>query len=141
MHVKRHLIGELVEADYGGYAIVFRTRYKDRQVAVKTMRICISSNFDERLGVNMLTTTYAWEFSDRSCLQQFCREAVAWRHLRHPNILPLLGVDLGGHRLSMVSEWMGQGNINEFVKKNGEVNRVQLVSYGSISTGCRDRHS
>ncbi|KAF9647911.1 kinase-like protein, partial [Thelephora ganbajun] len=55
------------------------------------------------------------------------REVVAWRHLRHPNILPFVGVNLERHRLAMVSEWMDHGNINEFVKKHKGVNRVQLL--------------
>jgi serine/threonine protein kinase len=28
----------------------------------------------------------------------------------------------------MVSEWMDNGNVNEFIQKRKEVNRVQLVS-------------
>ena len=56
-----------------------------------------------------------------------------WRHLRHPNILPLLGVDLEPRRLSMISEWMDQGNINEYVKEQEGVNRLQLVSYEPAS--------
>ncbi|KAF9789369.1 kinase-like domain-containing protein, partial [Thelephora terrestris] len=58
----------------------------------------------------------------------FCREAIAWRHLRHPNILPLLGVDLQKNRLSMISEWMDHGNINEYVERHGGVNRLQLLA-------------
>ena len=63
--------------------------------------------------------------------QRFCREAVIWRHLRHPNILPLLGATLDTHEttFSLVSEWMGNGNINEFIRNHGDVNRVQLVSF------------
>ncbi|KAF9642387.1 kinase-like protein [Thelephora ganbajun] len=57
-------------------------------------------------------------------LQRFCREAVAWKHLRHPNILPLLGVTTSEHRLAMVSEWMENGNINQFIEKDRHVNRA-----------------
>lgn len=53
---------------------------------------------------------------------------VAWKHLRHPNVLPLLGVNLEPNRYAMVFEWMENGNINEFTQKHKEVNRVQLVS-------------
>ena len=65
--------------------------------------------------------------------QRFCREAVAWKHLRHPNILPLLGVTVNGDRFAMVSEWMKNGNINEFVEKNKHANRTELVSCPSIT--------
>ena len=60
-------------------------------------------------------------------LQRFCREGVAWRHLRHPNILPLLGVTLNEHRFALVSEWMEHGNINEFIERDEHINRVELV--------------
>jgi len=60
-------------------------------------------------------------------LQRFCREGVAWKHLRHPNILPLIGVTVSNQRFAMVSAWMENGNINEFVGKDQHVNRIELV--------------
>ena len=48
----------------------------------------------------------------------------------HPNIPPLLGVELGQYRLSMISEWMDRGNINECLKRHDGVDPVQFVSYG-----------
>jgi len=62
-----------------------------------------------------------------NALQRFCREAVAWKHLRHPNILPLLGVTVGENRFAMVSEWMKNGNINDFIEREWHVNRAELV--------------
>jgi len=69
-------------------------------------------------------------------LQRFCQEGVAWKHLRHPNILPLLGVTINEHRFAMVSEWMENGNINEFVGKDRHVNRTELVCVRSSPTGA-----
>ena len=60
-------------------------------------------------------------------LQRFCREAVAWKHLQHPNILPLLGVTVSGHRFMMVSKWMENGNIIQFIGKDQDINRTLLV--------------
>jgi len=60
-------------------------------------------------------------------LQRFCREGVAWKYLRHPNILPLIGVTVSNQRFVMVSAWMENGNINEFVGKDQHVNRIELV--------------
>ena len=61
--------------------------------------------------------------------QRFCREAVAWKHLRHLNILPLLGVSLNEHRFALVSEWMENGNINKFIEMDQHVNRSELVRF------------
>jgi serine/threonine protein kinase len=69
-------------------------------------------------------------------LQGFCREGVAWKHLQHPNILPLLGVTVSEQRFAMVSEWMENGNINEFVEKDKYVNRTELVHRPLIPHPC-----
>ena len=51
-----------------------------------------------------------------------------WKSLRHPNVLPLLGVVMSETKLAMVSEWMSNGNINEFVRAHQDANRFELVS-------------
>jgi hypothetical protein len=43
-------------------------------------------------------------------------------------VLPLLGVTMTNHRFVMVSEWMENGNINEFLKNNADADRLGLVS-------------
>ena len=59
--------------------------------------------------------------------QRFCREVVTWNSLRHPNVLPLLGVTMTENRFVMVSEWMVKGNINDFVKADRNADRLELV--------------
>ena len=41
---------------------------------------------------------------------------MAWRTLRHENVLPLLGVTMTENLLVMVSKWVVNGNVMEFVK-------------------------
>ena len=50
-----------------------------------------------------------------------------WKSLRHPNILPLMGVVMGENEFAMISEWMLNGNINEFVRENPKANKLELV--------------
>ncbi|KAF9642090.1 kinase-like protein [Thelephora ganbajun] len=92
----------------GGCATVSKGKYRDRKVAIKTLRLYLTSDYEEHFG-------------------KFRREVIAWRHLRHPHILPFIEVNLERHRLAMVSEWMDHGNISDFVKKHEEINRVQLL--------------
>ena len=66
-----------------------------------------------------------------NALQRFCREGVAWKHLRHPNILPLFGVTISRQKFAMVSEWMENGNINQFIETEPHVNRLVLVRHPS----------
>ena len=58
----------------------------------------------------------------------FCKEFVTWKALQHPNVLPLLGVTMTEDRFAMVSEWMINGNINQFVMAQRDANRFELVS-------------
>ena len=50
-----------------------------------------------------------------------------WRFLRHPNILSLIGASISQTQFAMASEWMPNGNINQFIKAHPEVNRLGLV--------------
>ena len=54
---------------------------------------------------------------------------MTWKVLRHPNVLPLLGVMVTEDRLVMVSEWMVKGNINEFAKANTNADRLGPVCF------------
>ncbi|KAF9259831.1 hypothetical protein L218DRAFT_873744, partial [Marasmius fiardii PR-910] len=52
------------------------------------------------------------------CLKKWMREAVVWRQLKHPNILPLMGIHyLSGVRdqFCLVSPWMERGNLVQFL--------------------------
>jgi hypothetical protein len=52
---------------------------------------------------------------------------MTWKSLSHPNVLSLLGVTMSGKHFAMVSEWMVNGSINEFVRINRGANRFELV--------------
>ena len=54
---------------------------------------------------------------------------MTWNTLRHPNVLPLLGVTMTENRFVMVSEWMEKGNISEFLKADTKVDRLELVRF------------
>ena len=60
-----------------------------------------------------------------------------WKNLSHPNVLDLIGVPdaLEDGRFSMVSEWMANGNIMEYVRSNAG-NHLKLVSCNCIHL-CR----
>ena len=68
-----------------------------------------------------------------SFAQRFCREIIAWKHLSHPNILPLLGVSVSAnsHYFRILTKWMPNGNVIQYAVSNPKANRLQLV--GSLS--------
>jgi serine/threonine protein kinase len=70
-----------------------------------------------------------------SITQEFCKEAVIWKNLSHPNVLPFIGANLvtepGCERYEMVSEFMENGDIKAFIEGNPGVNRLELVGFDS----------
>jgi hypothetical protein len=78
-----------------------------------------------------------WVILNLSCLlanlphpvQRFCKEVVGWKTLRHPNVLPLMGVTMTETQFVMVSEWMVRGDINQFVKMDTNADRLELVCF------------
>ncbi|TDL17582.1 kinase-like protein [Rickenella mellea] len=64
-------------------------------------------------------------------LQRFSHEAVIWRQLKHANILPFYGVYTGGDdfgRLSLISPWMEQGNILDYLGANPNTDRISMLA-------------
>lgn len=113
----------------GELSSVFKGNYQSRPVAVKVMQL-YTSNREATLRVRTLVIINPIHDLFRHATQKFCKEAVIWRHLRHPNILPLTGVTIGSERCSMVSDWMENGTIKQFIEMNPDANRIELV--GSV---------
>lgn len=60
------------------------------------------------------------------------RELEIWKRLNHPNVLPFLGIATGfGPSIALVSEWMPNGTLHEFLHENNAMMtteiRLQLV--------------
>ena len=62
-------------------------------------------------------------------VQGFCKEFLTWKALKHPNVLPLLGVEMTEGQFAMVSEWMPNGNVNQFVAAHPDANPFELVGF------------
>ncbi|KAK1231150.1 hypothetical protein PQX77_005741 [Marasmius sp. AFHP31] len=74
-----------------------------------------------------------YQTSDVQALfNEYFREAIVWKPLSHPNILPLLGVyflDEEIRRPGLVSPWMARGNLVQYLKDTprGSVNQLSLI--------------
>ena len=62
--------------------------------------------------------------------QAFCKEAVVWKHLTHPNVLPLLGVTTTPPQL--ISNWVPGGNLLQHVQKHPDADQQKLVGVPSV---------
>jgi len=111
----------------GGFAHLWSGTYKGHLVAVKTARVSARDNFAEIRKVS-IKVGHPGRGLSTIPLQRYCKEVVLWSNLSHPNILKLVGVqeDVKERQFTMVSEWMSQGNIVEFIENN-RANRLELV--------------
>ncbi|KDQ52543.1 hypothetical protein JAAARDRAFT_50223 [Jaapia argillacea MUCL 33604] len=60
-------------------------------------------------------------------LQAFFREAVVWKHLRHSNVIPFIGVYATPSEFNLISPWMANGDIISFLKANLDADWQNLV--------------
>ncbi|KAF7333349.1 Protein kinase domain-containing protein [Mycena venus] len=81
----------------GGFGDIWKGLVRGQTVSVKIMRIFQPDDV-------------------QTLLKEFSREALIWRQLCHPNLLPFFGVYYLDNRLCLVSPWMENGNVMEFLR-------------------------
>jgi len=114
---------ELRRQDYvagGGFADVWRGIYKGRNVALKLSKLPRTEEMS-------------------SARQIFVKEAVCWKYISHPNIVQFLGVEDSSSTLCLVSEWMENGTVGEYLQKNPHAERLPLLL--DIAKGLQYLHS
>ena len=116
----------------GGFAKVWKAEHEGIEVAVKVLKVTMKSDLVKIKEVGFPICQRAR--IDRLVLttQRFCKEVMSWKALRHPNALPLLGVMMTNNEFVMVSKWMANGNIIEFIEAHRDANRFKLVGFRSV---------
>lgn len=111
----------------GSFGDVWEGIYNEKRVAIKALRVYKDQDVQKvrkvtRPGLLILLAPAA---NYRN--QEFCKEVVIWKRISHPNIVPFLGVSETSAPLCMVSEWMPKGTLREYVWKNPDISRLQIV--------------
>ncbi|KAG8773874.1 hypothetical protein FRC12_002271 [Ceratobasidium sp. 428] len=105
----------------GGFGDVYQGKLTNgARVAIKCPRLFLQSN-DNRNNMNI------------------AREIYAWSKLKHPNILPLIGLATFKNQISIVSPWMKNGTLRDYIAKNEDVDRFRLCA--DISAGLAHLHN
>ncbi|KAL0960991.1 hypothetical protein HGRIS_005986 [Hohenbuehelia grisea] len=121
------LQGVALEGDFavaeGRYGAVWKAVYHAEIVAVKVIKVYRSSNSIKRQ-------------------RKISHETLIWRQLCHPNVLPLLGLFFlndDPSAIGLVSPFMENGNVHQYMARYPFANRVPLVV--DIASGLHYLHS
>ncbi|KAJ7489240.1 kinase-like domain-containing protein, partial [Mycena latifolia] len=112
-------VGQQVAA--GGFGDICKGLVEGQSVAVKMMRLFRDADV-------------------KAALKDFGREALIWRQLSHPNLLPFFGLYYLDNRLCLVSPWMENGDILEFLRSTpADTDRASLIL--DVAMGLEYLHS
>lgn len=67
--------------------------------------------------------------------QRALREGGTWRQLRHPHILPCIGVLEAVGNLFLVSPYIENGPVDQYLRGNPKADRFKLVMCRSLCRG------
>lgn len=107
----------------GGYGDVYGGTLNGSMVCIKRVRVYTEGGSQKATKVRRQCSLPSFIITDK--IQIFCKEAVVWKRLTHPNILPLLGTTITP--LQLVSDWMPGGDLPSYLKKNPNADQVGLV--------------
>ena len=100
------------------------------KVRVEKMQVYLNGD-RQRVGkVCHLSRSFSGLSSKRT-LQMLCKRTAMWKHLGHLNVVQFLGATLDPPQL--VSDWMPNGGLMEYVTVHPKENRLKLVG----SPPCR----
>ncbi|KXN90844.1 Serine/threonine-protein kinase HT1 [Leucoagaricus sp. SymC.cos] len=98
--------------DGGGFADIYRGKCGKQSICLKVVRSFRRQDNSKLLSAHI-------------------KELTLWAHLKHENILPFYGVYLfndSPQRICIVSPWMQNGNLSEYLENFPEKPRLPLVS-------------
>ncbi|KAK7031183.1 hypothetical protein VNI00_013599 [Paramarasmius palmivorus] len=113
--------------DGGGFGDIWKGRLEgvdDQLVCLKVVKVYLMKDI-------------------KRLLKNYLREAIIWRQLKHPNILPCLGLyylDDTRQRICLVSPWMDNGNLSEFLQGRPRQSIDHLRLMHDITNGLSYLH-
>ena len=118
--------GDIWEGTVGGIAVAIKVMRKPEPDLID-VNTKVSSHFLVEVDGNLIIYL----------CQAFLREAVLWRQFYHPNVLPFYGMSTWPQDpriVCLISPWMRNGNIVEYLGKTPQANRLLLVRRTNLST-------
>lgn len=109
----------------GGFSDIWKGVLGEQSVCLKVMRVHLEASEQKKL----------------KAVKAFCEEALVWKQLSHPNVVPLLGVntELFTPAFCLVSPWMSNGDLITYLEENPEHDRSRSIY--EVASGLAYLHS
>ncbi|KXN90439.1 Serine/threonine-protein kinase HT1 [Leucoagaricus sp. SymC.cos] len=116
--------------DEGGYGLIYKGTFNRQAVCVKVVR------------ANGSSTTADAKDSVRRILRAQAGELALLAHVSHLNIIPLYGAYFSAEykRICIVTPWMENGDLTEFLKKSNNTSSIQILLMSDIAAGLQYLH-
>ncbi|CAE6485492.1 unnamed protein product [Rhizoctonia solani] len=93
-----------------------------------------------KVAIKAWRTTATLGRCEYKTLKRAARELYTWSKMNHPHIHRLQGVILFRDQyLGMVSQWMDNGNLHEYLRKHPDADRCQLCTH--VASGLKYMHN
>ena len=114
----------------GSFGEVYHATLDGSPVCVKRLRVAAPDalEFSTKVRYRYRHARYAYSHTNP---KMFCKEAIMWKGLNHPNILPLLGATISPPQL--ISALMPAGDLSKYIPKNPDANRIGLVGVNLVA--------
>jgi serine/threonine protein kinase len=113
----------------GRFADIYRGLLDTQVVAIKRMRV-FGNDESARCRKAGVPRVFCWDIADIE-RQMLHKEAIVWRQLQHPHVLPFLGLGQkifsDNNRICMVSPWMDNGTLCHFVSSESYIAKEDCI--------------
>lgn len=112
----------------GGFADVWNGMRGNIDVALKVLRMFGEGELNKQI-LRVCSFKFILERGRSYEFQAFFSEVLLWHRLHHSNVMPFLGVSLEvfAPRYALVSPWMNNGHLLEYLRKRPMSDRRALV--------------
>jgi serine/threonine protein kinase len=100
----------------GGFADVYRGWKAGESIAIKKPRVLGKADVAHKVD----HLFFLMPEKKLNHMQRLCREALVWRQLKHPNVLPFIGLSYSlfprDFLPCLLAPWMTMGTLNDYVE-------------------------
>jgi serine/threonine protein kinase len=121
LHVNGITLSSRDSVGTGGFSDVFHGKLPGSglEVALKRPRLFADSS-PRHTKVSHWTCVTVPMGRSHSFVQRIYQEVIIWQHVKHPHVLPFLGIDICTFppMICMVSPWMAHKSLDKYIKDN-----------------------